>query len=479
MMAEILSLAHHYGRMVFGSWWPLVWILVKIHVILLPLLGLVTFLTLWERKVIGWMHARLGPNRVGPLGLMQPIADAFKLLLKEIIVPERADRFLFWLAPVLTIGPALAAWAVIPFGADIVLADVNAGLLFVMAITSIGVYGVIVAGWASNSKYALLGAVRASAQMISFGIPLGFVLVTVLLVSGSLNLSDIVIVQNHGFFASHGLGFLSWNWIPLFPLFIIYIVCAIAETARHPFDAVEGESEIVAGHMVEYSGMAFAMFFMAEYANIILLSAMASGAQNVRDIADLADISASYCNKMLDDMEHKGLVQKEVSSGMSRRAVYTIGSNIIRFFYEVVYRYTHHVEFESPNDAFELAKDDIDAYVERGFKAVCMDYVTHTYEYSFIGKLRRKDDSSDSIIDFVASVNANDVRRIMTARCRLRGAPFSKKDLDELMDRSRKIEGSNKLFVLFSGAGFDSALSDYAKGNVNVLLLSLDDIYRG
>lgn len=276
MMAEILSLAHHYGRMVFGSWWPLVWILVKIHVILLPLLGLVTFLTLWERKVIGWMHARLGPNRVGPLGLIQPIADAFKLLLKEIIVPERADRFLFWLAPVLTIGPALAAWAVIPFGADIVLADVNAGLLFVMAITSISVYGVIVAGWASNSKYALLGAVRASAQMISFGIPLGFVLVTVLLVSGSLNLSDIVTVQNHGFFASHGLNFLSWNWIPLFPLFIIYIVCAIAETARHPFDAVEGESEIVAGHMVEYSGMAFAMFFMAEYANIILLSAMAS-----------------------------------------------------------------------------------------------------------------------------------------------------------------------------------------------------------
>ena len=262
--------------MVFGSWWPLIWILVKIHVILLPLLGLVTFLTLWERKVIGWMHARLGPNRVGPLGLIQPIADAFKLLLKEIIVPERADRFLFWLAPVLTIGPALAAWAVIPFGADMVLADVNAGLLFVMAITSIGVYGVIVAGWASNSKYALLGAVRASAQMISFGIPLGFVLVTVLLVSGSLNLSDIVTVQNHGFFASHGLNFLSWNWIPLFPLFIIYIVCAIAETARHPFDAVEGESEIVAGHMVEYSGMAFAMFFMAEYANIILLSAMAS-----------------------------------------------------------------------------------------------------------------------------------------------------------------------------------------------------------
>lgn len=276
MMAQVLNLIHHYGRLFFGPMWPVVWILVRITVILLPVLGLVTFLTLWERKVIGWMHARLGPNRVGPLGLLQPIADAFKLLLKEIIVPERADRFLFWLAPVLTIGPALAAWAVIPFGADMVLADVNAGLLFLMAITSIGVYGIIVAGWASNSKYAFLGAVRASAQMISFGIPLGFVLVTVLLVSGSLNLSDIVIGQSKGFFASCGFTFLSWNWVPLFPLFVIYIVCAIAETARHPFDAIEGESEIVAGHMVEYSGMAFAMFYMAEYANIILFSVLAS-----------------------------------------------------------------------------------------------------------------------------------------------------------------------------------------------------------
>ena len=276
MMANILNGIHHYGQFLFGSWWPVIWILVKIHVILLPLLGLVTFLTLWERKVIGWMHARLGPNRVGPLGLLQPIADAFKLLLKEIIVPERADRVLFWLAPVLTIVPALVAWAVIPFGADMVLADVNAGLLFLMAITSIGVYGVIMAGWASNSKYAFLGAVRASAQMISFGIPLGFVLVTVLLVSGSLNLSDLVLAQSRGLFASWGLTCLSWNWIPLFPLMVIYIVCAIAETGRHPFDTVEGESEIVAGHMVEYSGMAFAMFYMAEYANIILFSALAS-----------------------------------------------------------------------------------------------------------------------------------------------------------------------------------------------------------
>ena len=276
MMDGILAFVHQYGQLFFGSMWPVVWIMVRIGIILAPILGLVAFLTLWERKVIGWMHARLGPNRVGPLGLIQPIADAFKLLLKEIIVPEKADKFLFWLAPVLTIAPALAAWAVVPFGADMVLADVNAGLLFIMAITSIGVYGVIIAGWASNSRYALLGAVRAAAQMISFGIPLGFVLVTVLLVSGSLNLSAIVVGQSQGFFASHGLTFLSWNWIPLFPLFVIYIVCSIAETARHPFDAVEGESEIVAGHMVEYSGMAFAMFFMAEYANIILFSALAS-----------------------------------------------------------------------------------------------------------------------------------------------------------------------------------------------------------
>ncbi len=276
MMADLLNWVHSSGHAFFGTMWPVVWILIKIACILLPILGLVTFLTLWERKVIGWMHARLGPNRVGPLGLIQPIADAFKLLLKEIIVPDRADKVLFWLAPVLTIVPALVAWVVVPFGADVVLANVNAGLLFVMAVTSLGVYGVIIAGWASNSKYALLGAVRAAAQMISFGIPLGFALVTVLLVSGSLNLSDIVTSQGHGFFASHGLTFLSWNWLPLLPVFIIYVICSIAETARHPFDAVEGESEIVAGHMVEYSGMAFALFFMAEYANMILFSALAA-----------------------------------------------------------------------------------------------------------------------------------------------------------------------------------------------------------
>ncbi len=276
MMAWLLDMTHHYGRMVFGPFWHIVWIMILIGVILAVILGLMTFLTLWERKVIGWMHARLGPNRVGPLGLIQPIADAIKLLLKEIIVPDKADKIVFWLAPVLVVIPALTAWAVLPFDAGIVLANVDAGLLFVMAITSVGIYGVMLAGWASNSRYALLGAVRAAAQMVSFGIPLGFVLLTVLLVSGSLNLSDIVTAQANGFFASMGLSCLSWNWLPLLPLFVVYLVCAIAETGRHPFDAVEGESEIVAGHMVEYSGMAFAMFYMAEYLNIILFSALAS-----------------------------------------------------------------------------------------------------------------------------------------------------------------------------------------------------------
>lgn len=276
-MQAFLAMMHYYGESLLGTTlWFLVWILIKITVILLVVLGVLTFLTLWERKVIGWMHARLGPNRVGPLGLIQPIADAFKLLLKEIIVPAKADKLLFWAAPVITIAPALTAWAVLPFGADLVLANVNAGLLFIMAITSLSVYGVIVAGWASNNRYALLGAIRAAAQMISFGIPLGFVMLIVLMVSGSLNLSDIVLVQSRGYFANLGLNLLSWNWIPLLPIFVIYFVCALAETSRHPFDAVEGENEIVAGHMVEYSGMAFAMFYMTEYANILLFSALAS-----------------------------------------------------------------------------------------------------------------------------------------------------------------------------------------------------------
>jgi len=242
----------------------------------LPIILCVAYLTYWERKLIGAMHVRMGPTRVGYRGLLQPFADVFKLLTKEVIVPAKSNRVLYILAPVVTLMPALAAWAVVPFGPEVVLADVNAGLLYVMAITSIGVYGVIVAGWASNSKYAFLGALRAAAQMVSYELAIGFVLLTVLLVSGTLNMSGIVHSQMHGWFAERGLHFLSWNWLPLLPLFVIYVISAVAETNRHPFDVVEGESEIVAGHMVEYSGMGFALFFLGEYANMILLSAMAS-----------------------------------------------------------------------------------------------------------------------------------------------------------------------------------------------------------
>ena len=265
-----------YGSQALGAAWPVVWSLAKIVAIVVPILGLVAYLTLWERRLIGWFHVRRGPNRVGPLGLLQPIADALKLITKEIIAPAQADKWLFFLAPVVILMPALAAWAVIPFAPGVVLADINAGLLFVMAITSVGVYGVIIAGWASNSKYAFLGAMRAAAQMVSYEIGMGFVLVTVLMVAGTLNLTQIVVSQNTGIFASMGLNFLSWNWLPLLPLFVIYVVSSIAETNRHPFDVVEGESEIVAGHMVEYSGMSFAIFFLAEYANMILLSAVAT-----------------------------------------------------------------------------------------------------------------------------------------------------------------------------------------------------------
>jgi NADH-quinone oxidoreductase subunit H len=248
--------------------------LVFIVAIVVPLFVCVAYLTLWERKLIGWIQIRIGPNRVGPFGLLQPIADGVKLLFKEIILPANASKGLFLLAPVLILAPALAAWAVVPFAANLVLADINAGLLYILALSSMGVYGVIVAGWASNSKYAFLGAMRSAAQMVSYELAMGFALVVVLMVSGSLNLSDIVDAQAHGRFASWGINFLSWNWLPLAPMLVVYFVSGIAETNRAPFDVVEGESEIVAGHMIEYSGMTFALFFMAEYMNMILISAL-------------------------------------------------------------------------------------------------------------------------------------------------------------------------------------------------------------
>jgi NADH-quinone oxidoreductase subunit H len=275
-MSSPIEMITTFGSDLLGPAWVPVWTLVKILTITLPLLGCVAYLTYWERKMIGRMHIRMGPSYVGPMGLLQPIADAVKMMFKEIIVPMNANKGLFIIAPIMTIMPALAAWAVIPFGPETVLANVNAGLLYLMAITSLEVYGVIIAGWASNSKYAFLAAMRASAQMVSYELAIGFVLVTVLLVAGSLNMTDIVLSQTSGQFADMGLNFLSWNWLPLLPLLVIYMISAVAETNRHPFDVVEGESEIVAGHMVEYSGMTFAIFFLAEYANMILLSCLAA-----------------------------------------------------------------------------------------------------------------------------------------------------------------------------------------------------------
>ncbi len=251
-------------------------ILLLIIVIVAPLMGAVAYLTLWERKLIGWMQIRLGPNRVTFFGirllggLAQPIADGLKLMLKEVVVPSGANKALFVLAPVMAIMPALAAWAVIPFSPTLVLANIDAGLLYVMAITSVGVYGIIIAGWASNSKYAFLGALRSAAQMVSYELAMGFALVCVLMAAQSLNLGEIVRMQQGNW------GFLNWFWIPLFPMFLVYLIAGVAETNRAPFDVAEGESEIVAGFHVEYSGMAFAVFFLAEYANMILVSTMCS-----------------------------------------------------------------------------------------------------------------------------------------------------------------------------------------------------------
>ncbi len=267
---------NQFGTSLMGATlWAVVWSLIKIIALVVPLMGCVAYLTLWERKGIGFTQLRPGPNRVGPMGLLTPIADAVKLVFKEIIRPSAANKPLFFLGPVMTIMPALAAWVVIPFGPDQALANINAGLLFLMAITSLEVYGVIIAGWASNSKYAFLGALRASAQMVSYEIAMGFAFVVVLMVSASLNMSDIVLGQGRGRFADMGVGILSWNWLPLLPIFMVYFISGLAETNRHPFDVVEGESEIVAGHMIEYSGMSFAMFFLAEYANMILVSMLA------------------------------------------------------------------------------------------------------------------------------------------------------------------------------------------------------------
>ena len=250
--------------------WPTAWIVMKILVIVLPLLLAVAYLTYAERKVIGAIQLRRGPNVVGPFGLLQPLADGLKLFLKETVIPSGANRGVFVLAPCVTFVLALVAWAVIPFGEGMVLADINVGILYLFAISSLGVYGILMAGWASNSRYAFLGAMRSAAQMVSYEVSMGFVIITVLLCVGSLNLSQIVLAQKGPY------GMFSWFWLPLFPMAVIFFISTLAETNRHPFDLPEAEAELVAGYNVEYSAMTFALFFLGEYANMILMSAMTS-----------------------------------------------------------------------------------------------------------------------------------------------------------------------------------------------------------
>jgi NADH-quinone oxidoreductase subunit H len=269
-MTELLQTIEQHGQHLLGPFWLPLWTLVKIVIIVAPVMGSVAYLTLAERKILGFMQVRPGPNRVGYWGLLQPIADGVKLLLKEIIIPSNANKFLFVSAPVLVLVPALAAWAVIPFGDGMELANVNAGLLYILAMTSLGVYGIIIAGWASNSKYAFLGALRSTAQIVSYELAMGFALVCVLLVAQSMNLGDIVRGQQGNY------GLFDWYFIPLFPMFVVYFVAGVAETNRAPFDLAEDEAAIVAGFHTEYSGMGFALFFLAEYANMILISALAS-----------------------------------------------------------------------------------------------------------------------------------------------------------------------------------------------------------
>ena len=264
LLSELSSPLHEW-LLSLGPIGLVLWLVLKILLIAVPVILAVAFYVVWERKLIGWMHARHGPMYVG-WGVLQAFADVFKLLFKEVIQPTNAQRALYVLAPLITLAPAFAAWAVVPFDAQLVLSNANAGLLYLLAMTSLGVYGIILAGWASNSKYAFLGAMRSAAQVVSYEIAMGFALVGVMVGAGTLNLSGIVMAQ------SGNAGLFEWFWLPMLPLFVIYFISGVAETNRAPFDVVEGESEIVAGHMVEYSGSAFALFFLAEYANMILVS---------------------------------------------------------------------------------------------------------------------------------------------------------------------------------------------------------------